>query len=321
MLYYAKEEQVLIKCYSLFFSFVFSILKINFNVLFYLVAIGDLYGQIQVYNSRSLLLVNSFKAHTDAINRIKQLPNGYVASCSEDATAKIWNVTTINNNYTWNLIRTYTHASPYVRAIEYISTDKMASSGYFDQSIKIWSISTGQTLMTINTGDVVLSLKLLSNGFYLAAGLYKQIKIYNINNNGSIVSTFKGHTSYVNDLALINTNLLASSSSDTTVRIWNLTTNTNKFILNGHTNYVYGLKLVSSDILASGSLDNTVKLWNTTSGTLIRTLASHTNQIWWSLDMLIINQILVSGSKDRTIKTWNISTGQVLNTINTGLQI
>ena len=272
---------------------------------------------IQVYNSSSLLLVNSFQAHLGGINRIKQLPNGYVATCSDDKTAKIWNV---NNNNTWNLIRTYTHTA-YVNSIEYISIDKMAS-GSDDSTIQIWSISTGQTLITINAGVNVYSLKLLSNGFYLAAGFNSgKIKIYNINNNGSLVSTLTGHTDWVEDLALINSNLLASSSYDKTVRLWNLTTNTSKVFLNGHSDRVYGLKLVSSDTLASGSFDKTVKLWNTTSGTLIRTLANHTSYIFWSVDMLISNEILVSGSDDKTIKTWNISTGQVLNTINTGLKV
>ena len=289
-------------------------------MLINLVAIGGSNGQIEVYNSSSLLLVNSFHAHSWNIYRIKQLPNGYVATCSIDNTAKIWNVTTINSINSWNLIRTYTHASS-VYSIEFINADTMAS-GSWDQSIKIWSISTGATLLTINTGDHVYSLQLLSNAFYLAAGLYGgQISIYDINNNGSLVSTLTGHTYQVNDLVLLNSNLLASSSADSTVLIWDLTTSTHKFNLTGHFQAVTGLKLVSSDTLASGAGDYAVKLWNTTSGTLIRTLANHTSDIYWSVDILISNHILVSGSWDQTIKTWNISTGQVLNTIQTGLHI
>ena len=79
--------------------------------------------------------------------------------------------------------------------------------------IKIWSINTGQTSRTINTGSEVFSLKLLSNGFYLAAGLgdYK-IQILNIN-TGSLITTLNGHTGRVRDLVLIG-NLLANSSED-----------------------------------------------------------------------------------------------------------
>ncbi len=83
----------------------------------------------------------------------------------------------------------------------------------------------------------------------MASGLgnYK-INIYNIN-NGSLISTLSGHTGLIEDLEMINNgNLLASSSDDSNVFIWNLTTNTRKFILSGHSSYVYGLKLVSNDI-------------------------------------------------------------------------
>jgi WD40 repeat protein len=110
---------------------------------------------------------------------------------------------------------------------------------------------------------------------------------------------------------------LASSSLDETVRIWNLTTNTCKFILKGHIDQIYGLKQITSSILASGSGDKIIKLWDITSGQLIRTLTGHTNDIGWSVDLLNNGQTLVSGSGDGTIKLWNWSTGECLSTIQT----
>ena len=111
---------------------------------------------------------------------------------------------------------------------------------------------------------------------------------------------------------------MASSSGDETVRIWNLTTNTCKFILTGHTSYVYGLKQITSTILASGSHDRTIKLWDIPSGQLIRTLTGHTNWIYYSVDLLNNGQTLVSGSYgDGTIKLWNWSMGECFSTIQT----
>ena len=114
---------------------------------------------------------------------------------------------------------------------------------------------------------------------------------------------------------------MASSSTDRTVRIWDLITNTQKFILNSHTNSVFGLKLLSFDVLASSSTDTTIKVWNITSGQIIRTLIGHKSDIYWSVDLLRDGQTLVSGSQDQTIKLWNWKTGECLNTINTGLAI
>jgi WD40 repeat protein len=120
------------------------------------------------------------------------------------------------------------------------------------------------------------------------------------------------------DLVQLSADLLASSSRDKTVRIWNLTTNTCKFILAGHTYWVVGLKQITPSILASGSEDKTIKLWDTTTGQLIRTLTGHTDDIYYSVDLINNGQTLVSGSYgDGTIKLWNWSTGECLSTIQT----
>ncbi len=274
--------------------------------------IGNLEGQIKINNQNSL--VSSFQAHSSAIYRIKQSPfnTNYVATCSSDATAKIWNVLSSFNS---PLIRTYSQHLSAVRALEWLDKDTLAS-GSFDQTIKIWSLATSRTKRTIQTNGPVWSLKLLNTNIHLAAGLeYGDIDIYKIN-DGNLVSSLIGHTSDVWDLVQISSDLLASASKDETVRIWNLTTNTCKFILTGHTNWVFGLKQITPSIMASGSWDKTIKLWDIPTGQLIRTLTNHTDGIRWSVDLLN-SQILVSGSNDQTIKLWNWSTGECFSTIQT----
>jgi WD40 repeat protein len=182
--------------------------------------------------------------------------------------------------------------------------------------IQIWLISTGQTKRTINpNGGAVYSLKMLSNGLNLAVGLLNSdICIFDIN-TGSLVATLSGQTS-VRDMVQISEDLLASSSSDNSVRIWNLTTNTCKFILQGHTSSAIGLKKINSQVLASGSADTTIKLWDIATGLEIRTLTGHTSYLEWSLDLLN-SQTLISGSYDGTVRVWDWSTGDCLRTINT----
>jgi len=279
--------------------------------------IGDTKGQIKIYNSSSLSFVNSFKAHSSQINRIKPSPfntnTNYVATCSSDHTVKIWNV---SSSFDWTLITTYSQHSSGVVALEWLDNDTLASAGERDQTIKLWSPTTGQTKRTIQTNQTVYSLKLLNSNIHLAAGFYLgDINIYNIN-DGNLVSSLKVQTYYVYDLVQISADLLASSSSDKTVRIWNLTTNTCKFILTGHTYGVIGLKQITPSILASGSMDKTIKLWNIATGQLIRTLTGHTDWVYCSVNLLN-SQILVSGSLDQTIKLWNWSTGECLSTIQT----
>jgi WD40 repeat protein len=277
---------------------------------------------IRVYNE-SFSLKKSIQAHGSAVIRIRQLPNGYVGTVSSDSKVKIWNIT--SNSTSWDLIRTYSghNETSNVYVLEAINAETLATGAYLDNRILIWSIYTGVTQRIINTGEGIISLKLLCNGFHLASGPYTggKINIYNIN-DGSLVVNLIGHVGIVEELVLIGCDLLASCGSDYTVRIWNLTTYTIKFNLPGHSNVVFGLKLVSCDILASGSQDYTIKLWNISSGGLVRTLLGHTNQIQWSVDLLNSNgQTLISGSNDMTIRLWNWTTGECLKTFNTGSSI
>jgi len=289
------------------------------------VAIGDqsTNGYIKVYN-QNFELVHSFKAHTNRINHIKQSPfskNDLVATCSDDSTVKIWNSTS-----DWTLIQTFNHSN-IANTIEWVNEDTLAS-GSFDETVQIWSIKTGQTLRTIEVNGYVISLKLLIGCVHVAVGLSNgNINIYNVN-DGSLVSTLGGHSSFVQDMVLISSDLLVSSSQDLTIRIWNLKTNQSK-ILDKHSEAVFGLKLVTSDLLASVSWDQTIKLWNISSGTLLRTLEGHTDLMLWSVDLLTgdVNNtnnhsiMLISGSWDQTIKLWDWQTGECLNEFNANMEI
>jgi WD40 repeat protein len=295
------------------------------------VAIGDRSGQISIYNLSSLSLIRSFQAHSWDVEQIKPSPfkntSNFVATCSF-TTVKIW-----DSASNWSLIRTYSQHSTIVLALDWVDADTLASCGYTNDPIRIWSVSTGQTRREITTNfGYVYILKLLSNGIHLAAGGFNpyDVRIFNIN-DGSLVATLKGHTGYVLDLAQVGDDLLASASEDRTVRIWNLTTtNSTKFTLQGHTYGVYALKQISSQILASASFDSTLKLWNITSGQEMRTLRNHTGGILRSLD-LIENNIgngggqtwsLVSGGYgDKSIKVWSWMQGECLQTIQTNSTI
>jgi WD40 repeat protein len=280
-------------------------------------------GVLQVYNE-NLTLRASFKAHSSFINRIKQSPfknkTNYVATCAGDNTVKIWDS---SNSSDWTLIQTYKNHTGPVRGLDYINADTIVSGG-LDQTIQIWTISTGRTIRKINTRALVYAIQILSSdGFYIAVGLNNSmINIYDINTE-SLYTTLQGHTNFVTDLALISNNqTLASSSRDNTIRIWDLSTNICKFVLQGHTAEVYGLKLISCNILASGSWDKSIRVWDLNLGKEIRNLTGHTNQIFYSLDLLNDNEdVLVSGSIDKTLMFWNWRTGELLRITNTSLAI
>ena len=121
-------------------------------------------------------------------------------------------------------------------------------------------------------------------------------------------------------MVLIGNNLLASSSWDTQVKIWNLISYQVKFNLTGHTDKVFGLKLVNMTLLASASQDTTVRLWNIVFGKLVAILRGHTNAIYGSIDLFELG-VLITGSSDQEIKLWNIETKREKNSYSTNFTI
>ena len=109
---------------------------------------------------------------------------------------------------------------------------------------------------------------------------------------------------------------LASASDDKTVRVWDLQTGTERFILQGHTQFVKSIAFHPhvQTLLASGGSDRTIKLWDLQEQREIRTLVGHNytiNALAFSPD----GTLLASGSSDKTIKLWNPNTGELIATL------
>jgi WD40 repeat protein len=68
--------------------------------------------------------------------------------------------------------------------------------------------------------------------------------------------------------------LLASASTDKTVRIWNVETGECLKILQGHTRWIYAVAFIDCHLLASSSEDQTIRLWNIETGECIKILRS-----------------------------------------------
>ncbi len=72
-----------------------------------------------------------------------------------------------------------------------------------------------------------------------------------------------GHTDKVTCLVTLPDGLLASGSSDKTIRIWNVTSGITIKTLTGHTGGVWSLVVLPNDsLLTSGSDDKTIRIWS-----------------------------------------------------------
>lgn len=104
---------------------------------------------------------------------------------------------------------------------------------------------------------------------------------------------------------------LASAGGDTTVRIWDIQTETPLYTCEGHKNWVLVLAWApNASVIASGSMDNMIRLWNPKTGEQIGgPLKGHTKWVtslsWEPLHARATPKYLASSSKDCTVKIWN----------------
>jgi len=124
------------------------------------------------------------------------------------------------------------------------------------------------------------------------------------------LNRFNGHQSWVTSVSFSpNGELIASGSSDNTVKLWQRDGSFLK-TLTGHQKSVNSVSFSrDGELIASASSDKTIKLW-TREGTLLKTLQGQSsfNSVSFSRD------ILASGSSDNTIKLWSRD-GKLLKTL------
>jgi WD40 repeat protein len=238
--------------------------------------------------------------------------------------------------------------------------DGNLASGSEDETIRIWDMTTGETLKILREHKgTIFALTILSNETLVSGGEDCRIILWNIL-NGNKIFQLEGHTDMISCLLVLNkhsnnnNNLLASGSYDKSIRIWN----TNKpneplKILIGHENEVLSLVNLSDGNIASGSKDKTIRIWNITSGDTIKILncdypisslaslkenqliSSPVVVIWdllnddcklkqlysclpefcYVLLVILKDQILAAGYKDGFIRLWDIERGVVLKEI------
>jgi WD40 repeat protein len=278
-----------------------------------LLATGDSYGDVRIYQVTDIKQLLICSGHTDWLWSVAFSPDGNIlASSSKDQTIKLWDVST------GQCLKTLQGHTGGVWSIAFCPQgNDLIASGSEDQTVKLWNFNTGQCLKTFEKHQSrVTSIAFSPDGQTIASGCHDQtVRLWDTN-SGRCIKTLHGHNSSIWSVNFSpDGRILASGCHDRTVKLWNTNTGQCLKTLQGHADCVYSVFFSpNGETLVSGSDDQTIKLWDVSTGSCILTLRGHTSRVW-SVAFNLNNHTIASGSSDQTVRLWDISTGQCLKTL------
>jgi WD40 repeat protein len=267
--------------------------------------------------------IQTLTGHLSWIYHLAWSPDGKtLASCGGDRTIRLWNPQTGDCLHTLS-----GHQEP-VWTMAWSCDSTTLASGSYDQTLRLWHRETGQCRHVLKGyTNWMRCIAWNPDGTVLAnSSTDRTIKIWDVE-TGRCRSTLTGHEGWVLSVAWRPTmtpfgevalgNLLATSSVDGTIKLWNANTGECVRTLLGHISWVWSVAWSpDGQLLASGGTTNdlTVRLWNPLTGECLKQLSGHQNWIWWvvwSPD----GKTLASAGNDQMIKLWDVQTGECMNTL------
>ena len=151
-------------------------------------------------------------------------------------------------------------------------------SGSYDCSVRVWKISTGETVHrlqghTQKVYSVVLDTK---RNRCISGSMDNVVKVWSLD-TGMALFNLEGHSSLVGLLDL-QQDRLVSAAADSTLRIWDPENGRCKSTLSAHTGAITCFQHDGHKVI-SGS-DRTLKMWNVTSGEFVKDLLTDLSGVW-----------------------------------------
>lgn len=251
-----------------------------------------------------------------------------------------------------SLVKTLTGHTNLVRSVAIHPNGTVLASASYDQTVKLWDVSTGKLLQTL-TGptNAVMSVHFHPTGNELVAGCYDKTYrrwtssgqfvgssqlfapvrsvVYRPDGQELATGTENGayvwgwpsgggngfaSSTYIRSMTYSpNSQTLVVTTKDKTVLMYQASNRQLIRTLTGHVGEVFDAVFhVQGNLLASSSAS--IKLWDSSTGQLLQTLQGHNRGIY-SVAFHPQNGVLFSAGEDAKINLWDTKTGQVIQVL------
>ncbi|KAK8926671.1 E3 ubiquitin-protein ligase COP1 [Platanthera zijinensis] len=183
-----------------------------------------------------------------------------IASSDYEGIVTVWDVNTRQS------VMEYEEHEKRAWSVDFSRTEpSMLVSGSDDCKVKIWCTKQEASAFNIDMKANICCVKYNpGSSIYVAVGSADHnIHYYDLRNPNTPVHVFRGHRKTVSYVKFLSTNELASASTDSTIRLWDVKENTAVRTFRGHTNEKNFVGLtVSNEYIACGSETNDVFVYH-----------------------------------------------------------
>eukprot|EP01123_Difflugia_compressa_P004916 TRINITY_DN1643_c0_g2_i2.p1 TRINITY_DN1643_c0_g2~~TRINITY_DN1643_c0_g2_i2.p1 ORF type:complete len:821 (-),score=183.96 TRINITY_DN1643_c0_g2_i2:221-2683(-) len=269
-------------------------------------------GKIKEFNVETGQLVATLIGHSKSVQTLAYEPSGnHLVSGGLDNSLMLWDA------QAGKLISQLARHGKAVTSVSYTNDGSHILSASADATTKVWKANLGRQQRLITTKDCYMyccSFNPIADDELVTGSSDCRVFVWDMT-EGTVKKTLDdGHTRPVTACEFsADGSLLASSSEDGIIIVWQGSTFTRLHTLTGHTAAVTGLSFSPSDTrLASSSDDFSVRIWDAQTGKeTIPPLKGHTNVVK-SVSFDPRGKLVASASRDNTLRIWDSRNGNEL---------
>ncbi|KAG8364557.1 hypothetical protein BUALT_Bualt18G0009500 [Buddleja alternifolia] len=184
----------------------------------------------------------------------------HIASSDYEGIVTVWDVNTRQS------IMEYEEHEKRAWSVDFSRTEpSMLVSGSDDCKVKVWSMNQEASVLNIDMKANICCVKYNpeSSKFIAVGSADHHIHYYDLRNTCHPLHVFSGHKKTVSYVKFLSNNELASASTDSTLRLWDVKENLPVRTFRGHTNEKNFVGLtVNNEFLACGSETNEVFVYH-----------------------------------------------------------